>query len=64
MPTFNVLLKYMVKKTHNLYKSTNTSLLFRSFSNMIYIYIIYIYIYYICIYIYIYIYILIFLLIQ
>ena len=29
--TFSVLLKYMVKKTHNLFKSTNISLPFTSF---------------------------------
>ena len=34
MPTFNVLLKYMVKKTHDLFKSTNISVLFRSFINV------------------------------
>ena len=34
MPTFNVLPKYVVKKTHDLFKSTNISVLFRSFINV------------------------------
>ena len=52
MPTFNVLLKYMVKKTHTLYLKVQ---IFLFFSEAVYIlyYIYYIYIIYVhvCIYI-------------